>query len=95
MQKAADSFGIRSNLLYRWQQQLEDQKSCKTLSEDERADLKELHKEAGKLRMKKQKIGQRALCKGNEVKYRFISQQSTQFPVTALCQVIGVSSLPY
>ena len=32
VQKAADSLGIRSNLLYRWQRQLEDQKSGKSLS---------------------------------------------------------------
>ena len=35
VQKAADSLGIRSNLLYRWQRQLEDQKLGKSLSEDE------------------------------------------------------------
>ena len=70
MQKAADSLGIRSNLLYRWQRQLEDQKSGKSLSEDERAELKELRKEVRELRMEKTilKNGQRALRKGNEVK---------------------------
>ena len=35
VQKAADSLGIRSNLLYRWQRQLEDQRSVNPLSEDE------------------------------------------------------------
>lgn len=53
VQKAADSLGIRSNLLYRWQQQLEDQKSDKSLSEGERAELKELRKEVRDLRMEK------------------------------------------
>ena len=53
VQKAADSLGIRSNLLYRWQRQLEDQRSGKSLSEDERAELKELRKEVRELRMKK------------------------------------------
>ena len=35
VQKAADSPGIGSNLLYRWQRQQEDQKSGKSLSENE------------------------------------------------------------
>lgn len=52
-QKAADSLGIRSNLLYRWQRQIEDQKSGKSLSEDERTELKELRKEVRELRMEK------------------------------------------
>ena len=49
VQKAADSLGIRGNLLYRWQRQLEDQKSGNSLSEDERAELKEVRE----LRMEK------------------------------------------
>ena len=53
VQKAADSLGIRGNLLYRWQRQLEDQKSGNSLSEDERAELKELRKEVRELRMAK------------------------------------------
>ena len=35
VQKAVVSLGIRSNLLYRWQRQLEDQRSVNPLSEDE------------------------------------------------------------
>ena len=35
VQKAADSLGIRGNLLYRWQRQLGDQRSVNPLSEDE------------------------------------------------------------
>ena len=53
VQKAADSLGIRSNLLYRWQRRLEDLKSGKSLSEDERTELKELRKEVRELRMEK------------------------------------------
>ena len=53
VQRAADSRGIRGNLLYRWQRQLEDQKSGNSLSEDERAELKELRKEVRELRMEK------------------------------------------
>jgi transposase len=50
VQKAADSVEIRSNILYRWQHQIEDQKSGKSLSEDE---LKELREEVRELRMEK------------------------------------------
>ena len=53
VQKAADSLGFRSNLLYRWERQLEDQKSGNSLSEDERAELKELRKDVRELRMEK------------------------------------------
>ena len=53
VQKAADSLGIRSNLLYRWQRQLEDQQLGKSLSEDERTELKELRREVRELRMEK------------------------------------------
>ena len=50
VQKVADSVEIRSNILYRWQHQIEDQKSGKSLSEDE---LKELREEVRELRMEK------------------------------------------
>ena len=53
VQKAADSLGIRSNVLYRWQRQLDDQKSGKSPSEDERVELKELRKKVRELRMEK------------------------------------------
>ncbi len=39
VQQAADSLGIRSKILYRWKQQLEQQSSKACLSEDERAEL--------------------------------------------------------
>ena len=35
----ADSFNIRSNMLYRWKQQREQQSSKERLSEDERVEL--------------------------------------------------------
>ena len=54
VQKAANSLGIRSNMLYRWKEQLEAQQAGKVLSEDERADLKRLRKENKDLRMEKE-----------------------------------------
>jgi transposase len=52
--EAAKSLGITSNMLYRWQQQIEDQRQGKVLSEDEREELKRLRKENKNLRMEKE-----------------------------------------
>jgi len=38
--EAAKSLGINTNLLYRWKQQIEDQQQGKSLTEDERVELK-------------------------------------------------------
>lgn len=54
VQKAADSLGIRRNMLYRWKDQLEAQKAGTALSVDERAELKRLRKENKDLRMEKE-----------------------------------------
>jgi len=54
IQKAADSLGIRSNMLHRWKGQLEAEKAGKVLSEDERVELKRLRKEVKDLRMEKE-----------------------------------------
>ena len=53
VQKAVDSLGIRSNILYRWQHEIEDQKSGISLSEDEGTELKEVRREVRELRMGK------------------------------------------
>ncbi len=52
--EAAKSLGIRTSLLYRWKQQIEDQQQGKTLTEDERVELKRLRKENKLLRMEKE-----------------------------------------
>jgi len=54
VQQASDSLGIRSNMLYRWKQQLEQQSSKVSLSEDERTELNRLRKEVKHLRMEKE-----------------------------------------
>lgn len=54
VQQASDSLGIRSNMLYRWKQQLEQQSSKVRLSEDERTELNQLRKEVKHLRMEKE-----------------------------------------
>ena len=52
--EAARSLGIRSNLLYRWKQQLEESKGGTGLSADERSELLVLRKEVKRLRMEKE-----------------------------------------
>jgi len=52
--EAAKSLGIAPNMLYRWRQYVEDQRGGKTLSEDERVELKRLRKENKDLRMEKE-----------------------------------------
>ena len=52
--QAAKSLGIGSNMLYRWKGQIESQLEGKTLSEDEREELKRLRKEIRNLRMEKE-----------------------------------------
>jgi len=52
--EAMKSLGINTNLLYRWKQQIEDQQQGKSLTEDERVELKRLRKENKLLRMEKE-----------------------------------------
>jgi len=51
--EAAKSLGIASNMLYRWKEQIESQLEGKSLSVDERDELKRLRKENKALRMER------------------------------------------
>jgi transposase len=52
--EAADSLGLRANLLYGWKQQFEDKQSGAVLADDERSELMKLRKENKQLRMEKE-----------------------------------------
>ena len=52
--EAAKSLGLASNILYRWKEQIESQLAGKSLSVDERDELKRLRKEVKNLRMEKE-----------------------------------------
>ena len=52
--EAAKSLGIASNILYRWKDKIESQIEGKSLSVDEREELKQLRKENKNLRMEKE-----------------------------------------
>jgi len=51
---AAKSLGINANILYRWKEKFEEELEGKSLSMDERAELKKLRKENKNLRMEKE-----------------------------------------
>ena len=52
--EAAKSLGIANNMLYRWKEQIESRLEGKSLSVDEREELKRLRKENKNLRMEKE-----------------------------------------
>ncbi len=52
--EAAKLLGLASNMLYRWKEQIESQFEGKSLSADEREELKRLRKENKNLRMEKE-----------------------------------------
>ena len=52
--EAAKSLGIASNILYRWKSKIESQPEGRSLSVDEREELKRLRKEVKNLRLEKE-----------------------------------------
>jgi len=57
--EAARSLGINANQLRRWKQEIEEQASGVQLNEDEREELKRLHKEVRNLRMENEILKKR------------------------------------
>lgn len=49
--KAAESLGLRTNILYRWKQTFEDEKSGKRLCSEERQELTQLRRDNKRLKM--------------------------------------------
>ena len=54
VQKAADAVGVAVNLLYKWKEAAEAEKTGQSLSEDEREELKRLRKENRDLKLEKE-----------------------------------------
>ncbi len=52
--EAAKSLGIASNILFRWKSKIESQPEGRSLSVDEREELKRLRKEVKNLRLEKE-----------------------------------------
>jgi transposase len=66
--EAAQSLGIRANLLYGWKQQFEDKKSGVVLPDDERSELIRLRKENKQLRMEKEILKKASAFLAREMK---------------------------
>ncbi|MCL1107776.1 MULTISPECIES: IS3 family transposase [Shewanella] len=94
---AAKSLGVSTSLLYNWKEKHQALQQGIALEESERDELKRLRRENKELRMEKEipKKGKRLLCERNEVKFRFIKQQSNLFPIAQLCRVMSVSKSGY
>ncbi|WP_444930134.1 IS3 family transposase [Microbulbifer sp. SSSA002] len=95
--KAAEAVGTTANNLRRWVKELKQEESGVRLDAGERAELDRLRRENKRLRMEKEipKKGQRLLCERNEVKYSFIKEQKSSFPVRMLCRVMQVKKSSY
>ena len=52
--EAAESLGVRTNLIYKWKDKLEAQANGTALNPDERAELKKLRAENKRLKMEKE-----------------------------------------
>ena len=52
--EAAKSLGIATNMLYKWKEKVEAELEGKAVTEDERAELKQLRQEVKTLRMEKE-----------------------------------------
>jgi len=52
--EAANSLGVTTKVIYNWKQKIEDQKSGKLLSDDERTELIKLRKENKRLLMERE-----------------------------------------
>jgi len=55
-------------MLYKWKQNIEDQQSGKSLTEDERDELKKLRKEVKNLRMEKEILKKASGIEAKEMK---------------------------
>jgi transposase len=65
--KAAESLGIRANLLYRWKDNEEASQAC-SISGDERTELLRLRKENKELRMEKEILKKASAFFAREIK---------------------------
>ncbi|MDP2562984.1 IS3 family transposase [Psychrobium sp. 1_MG-2023] len=90
--EAASAVGITTSLLYSWKQK-QDELTNSDISADELAELKSLRKEVKTLRMEKEilKKASGLLCKGNEVKFRYIRASRSKYPTNLLCNALNVS----
>jgi transposase len=66
--EAAKSLGIGTSLLYKWKEKIEAQRAGKSISEDERTELKRLRQENKRLRMEKEILKKASMFFAKEMK---------------------------
>jgi putative transposase len=83
--------------LYNWKEKHQALQQGIALEESERDELKRLRREKQRITHgeRNSKKGKCLLCERNEVKFRFIKQQSNLFPIALLCRVMSVSKSGY
>nr|WP_282762334.1 IS3 family transposase [Alteromonas macleodii] len=99
--EAARSLGISANMLGRWlkEQELEGAHAFRGNGKltPEQEEIRRLREENKRLKMEKEipKKGDGLLCQRNQVKYGFITQHKKTWPISLMCQVLGVSRHNY
>ncbi|WP_458727033.1 IS3 family transposase [Alteromonas macleodii] len=99
--EAARSLGISANMLGRWLKEQESEGAHAFRGNGkltpEQEEIRQLRAENKRLKMEKEipKKGDGLLCQRNQVKYGFITQHKKTWPISLMCQVLGVSRHNY
>ncbi|MFD3431774.1 IS3 family transposase [Alteromonas macleodii] len=99
--EAARSLGISANMLGRWLKEQESEGAYAFRGNGkltpEQEEIRRLREENKRLKMEKEipKKGDGLLCQRNQVKYGFITQHKKTWPISLMCQVLGVSRHNY
>ncbi|MFC3200874.1 IS3 family transposase [Alteromonas oceani] len=99
--EAARSLGISANMLGRWLKEQESEGAHAFRGNGkltpEQEEIRRLREENKRLKMEKEipKKGDGLLCQRNQVKYGFITQHKKTWPISLMCQVLGVSRHNY
>ncbi|MBJ2131144.1 IS3 family transposase [Alteromonas sp. IB21] len=99
--EAARSLGISANMLGRWLKEQESEGAHAFRGNGkltpEQEEIRRLREENKRLKMEKEipKKGDGLLCQRNQVKYGFITQHKKTWPISLMCQVLGVSRRNY
>ncbi|WP_173274102.1 IS3 family transposase [Thiosulfatimonas sediminis] len=96
--EAAESLGVRTNLIYKWKDKLEAQANGSGLSQDERAELKQLRAENKRLKLEKEilKKASALLAPRHPITFSFMDELIQEgLPVKPVSQVLKLSRSGY
>ncbi len=99
--EAARSLGISANMLGRWLKEQESEGAHAFRGNGkltpEQEEIRQLRAENKRLKMEKEilKKGNGLLCQRNQVKYGFITQHKKTWPISLMCEILGVSRCNY